>query len=470
METLAYFHLALAYEEPNPSPNLRFKDTDLRAASSVAMGFIASGIVASTLTCADVAGATLYYGSRGADVAKLQEALGNIAVDGVFGSETLARLKSYQAKKGFIIDGIAGAETLSTLGWSSSSKISKGQDIGVEPERREPEQYGRLHLINDTPYMAVVCLYEPGEKKASRYAYIPPYAERTLLDTYSSSWQVSFNKYGEFLIADLLAEKNADKENDVFKVKLSKLNKEDIERGEHESSKALKAKPVSYDIAQGFLSDDLLQWGIEFINGELPKRQFENKMYRRIEEEINQLKPFIKAANKNTPGEIEALTSAFQTLDKSLINLAAYSVSRDTDSFTSSGLNRRLVYEIEKKLNQKNVDFNNYSNFKKRLKEVWSPLTEECEELFEESVKDFSDLSEDSLFLLQKSFLKKKEIEEFKDRQIDVILASATKLTSNVSNKTVEMKLKYCDLGESQLQYSRVNFTSQSQMIPNKCI
>lgn len=239
METLAFLHLALAYEDPNPSPNLRFKDTDLRAASSVAISFIASGIVASTLTCADVAQATLYYGSRGSDVAKLQEALGNIAVDGVFGSETLARLKSYQAKKGLMVDGIAGAETLSSLGWSSLSRNSKSQDVGIGKVWSEPEQYGRLQLINDTPYMALVLLYKPGNEKPSRYAYISPCSKRTLGAIYSGSWKISSNQSEKFSIAE-----KADKKEDFFEVKLSNLKKDYTQLCEFNNKQEPKAKPI----------------------------------------------------------------------------------------------------------------------------------------------------------------------------------------------------------------------------------
>ena len=57
----------------------------------------------------------LQYGSRGADVTRLQNALislgysvGSAGADGIFGGNTDAALRAYQRDKGLSVDGIAG--------------------------------------------------------------------------------------------------------------------------------------------------------------------------------------------------------------------------------------------------------------------------------------------------------------------------------------------------------------------------
>jgi peptidoglycan hydrolase-like protein with peptidoglycan-binding domain len=63
---------------------------------------------------------TLRYGSTGNAVAVLQTALRNsgvrgIAVDKVFGSQTLTAVRNFQFVKGLQVDGIAGPNTRAAL-------------------------------------------------------------------------------------------------------------------------------------------------------------------------------------------------------------------------------------------------------------------------------------------------------------------------------------------------------------------
>ncbi|MBD2683120.1 MULTISPECIES: peptidoglycan-binding protein [Nostoc] len=208
METLAFIYAAVTHEHTNSEPQLRkSKNTDIKASCSSAITLVTSCVVAGTIAYANPVQASVHYGSAGSDVKKLQTALSGIPVDGIFGSKTLARLKSYQNKHGLAVDGIAGSATLSSLGLPTS------------PQNRntQPERYGKLKLINDTPYMAIITLHEPGKEEASKYANIPPCSERTLLNTYSSSWKVSFNGQKKHSIAKFLDGKN-------FKVRTYKLN------------------------------------------------------------------------------------------------------------------------------------------------------------------------------------------------------------------------------------------------------
>ena len=80
----------------------------------------------------------LQYGSRGADVSKLQNALinlgysvGSTGADGIFGRNTDAAVRAYQRDYGLSVDGIAGQNTLSSLYGSASGGVSNQFLSGV---------------------------------------------------------------------------------------------------------------------------------------------------------------------------------------------------------------------------------------------------------------------------------------------------------------------------------------------------
>ncbi len=58
---------------------------------------------------------TLRKGSKGDDVRRLQELLGGLEVDGIFGRKTEAAVKAYQAANGLKADGIVGPLTWAAL-------------------------------------------------------------------------------------------------------------------------------------------------------------------------------------------------------------------------------------------------------------------------------------------------------------------------------------------------------------------
>ena len=73
--------------------------------------------------------ATSRYGSRGSEVRQIQTKLKNWgyykgSVDGIYGSQTVAAVKSFQKKNGLKVDGIAGSRTLKAMGINSSSSSS----------------------------------------------------------------------------------------------------------------------------------------------------------------------------------------------------------------------------------------------------------------------------------------------------------------------------------------------------------
>lgn len=74
--------------------------------------------------------ATSRYGSRGEEVKQIQTKLKrwgyyNGSVDGIYGTQTVNAVKSFQRKNGLTQDGIAGPATLKAMGITSSGSSSK---------------------------------------------------------------------------------------------------------------------------------------------------------------------------------------------------------------------------------------------------------------------------------------------------------------------------------------------------------
>jgi peptidoglycan hydrolase-like protein with peptidoglycan-binding domain len=67
---------------------------------------------------------TLSEGDEGRQVRLLQQALGGIKVDGVFGPETEAAVKRFQTARDLTVDGIAGSQTLAALRADASAAVS----------------------------------------------------------------------------------------------------------------------------------------------------------------------------------------------------------------------------------------------------------------------------------------------------------------------------------------------------------
>ena len=129
METLAFIHTAIAYEDPNPDPELRAFE-NLKISAPLAMGIVAAGVVTATLTHTDQAQAAIYYKDQGPGVAQLQKALGS-AADGVFGPQTYNDVVYFQKTNGLQVDGVAGPQTLSALGLDPY--LAAGEGGGTVP-------------------------------------------------------------------------------------------------------------------------------------------------------------------------------------------------------------------------------------------------------------------------------------------------------------------------------------------------
>ena len=77
------------------------------------------------------------FGSSGSEVTKIQTKLKewgyyNGSVDGIYGSRTVAAVKSFQQKNGLTVDGIAGSSTLAAMGISSSSSNTGTNSANID--------------------------------------------------------------------------------------------------------------------------------------------------------------------------------------------------------------------------------------------------------------------------------------------------------------------------------------------------
>ncbi|HEY0517274.1 MAG TPA: peptidoglycan-binding protein [Solirubrobacteraceae bacterium] len=110
----------------------RAKRVSLGALAALTVGptaSVASGQNTSTAGNAEPATTTehvivLTAGSEGRQVTLLQQALGSVAVDGIFGPETEQAVRDFQSRNGLTADGIAGPQTLAALRGGSGSGLA----------------------------------------------------------------------------------------------------------------------------------------------------------------------------------------------------------------------------------------------------------------------------------------------------------------------------------------------------------
>ena len=126
MENLAYLHLAVDFENPNPELKLRsLKELGLSVPNSAWIGVVSLTIAVSVLAGAHNAMAAVGSGSTGSAVTAVQSALRNrgydIAVDGVYGQRTVRVVSLLQGYEKISVDGVVGPQTASVLGLSGSA-------------------------------------------------------------------------------------------------------------------------------------------------------------------------------------------------------------------------------------------------------------------------------------------------------------------------------------------------------------
>lgn len=138
MESLAFIHMAVGYEDPNPAPELTAFD-DLKLPNSVLLGVAGAAVAASVLgvspSQATAAPAPVGPGSSGEHVQAVQKALG-IEADGKYGAKTEAAIMDFQIRQGLKeIDGVVGKETATALGLDEQYRpigyVDTRYDVGL---------------------------------------------------------------------------------------------------------------------------------------------------------------------------------------------------------------------------------------------------------------------------------------------------------------------------------------------------
>lgn len=119
MESLAFIHTAVSYEDPTPDPEITVLDS-LNVPTSALMGLagaaVAASVMGGTSGQAMAATAPVGAGSSGQEVQSIQKALG-IKVDGTYGKTTQSAVTDFQIRQGLKeIDGVVGKETATALG------------------------------------------------------------------------------------------------------------------------------------------------------------------------------------------------------------------------------------------------------------------------------------------------------------------------------------------------------------------
>jgi hypothetical protein len=121
MESLAFIHTAVSYEDPNPDRDLKvLENLDLKVSNAALMGLAGAAVAASVLGGSSgkamAATAPVGPGTSGDTVQAVQKALG-IQADGQFGAKTQSAVMDYQIRQGLKeIDGVVGKETAKALG------------------------------------------------------------------------------------------------------------------------------------------------------------------------------------------------------------------------------------------------------------------------------------------------------------------------------------------------------------------
>jgi peptidoglycan hydrolase-like protein with peptidoglycan-binding domain len=103
----------------------------------------------------------LSSGSEGRQVRLLQQALGSVKVDGVFGPETEAAVRSFQASKGLTVDGVVGPATSAALRSKTAGRAlmsdfkspiaAQGEEASAGAEGAGSASAGAAVYVQDAP-------------------------------------------------------------------------------------------------------------------------------------------------------------------------------------------------------------------------------------------------------------------------------------------------------------------------------
>lgn len=161
METFAYIHAAVNYEDPNPAPELRSFD-DIQLPNAALMGIAGAAaavtVIGSNPDRAMAATPIVGQGSAGTEVEAVQKALG-IEADGHFGPKTETAVTDFQIRQGLKqIDGVVGKETATALGLDEKYRkvgyVSTRSGIGLNIRSGPGLDYRIISGASNGAYLA----------------------------------------------------------------------------------------------------------------------------------------------------------------------------------------------------------------------------------------------------------------------------------------------------------------------------
>jgi hypothetical protein len=212
METLAYLHLALAYEESPTVEAVNLLENFnlfglLKYQKNIYKAWIYTLSLSLTLVLLRVfsSALALELGEHGYQVS-------DVASESISKTEPKQNIR----KSSPISNLISKIEP--TQNRKNNSPASSSNSI-TKPKHHLHTQDGKLLFVNDTRYTALVFLYKPGENQPNRYVNIRPCTRRQLRATYSNIWGVSLNDQKKVSLDQVSV-----KRGDFFEIQISKLN------------------------------------------------------------------------------------------------------------------------------------------------------------------------------------------------------------------------------------------------------
>lgn len=158
METFAFIHAAVSYEDPHPAPELSL---ELHLPSSAWMGIASAAVVVAALSGspdkATAATTPVSHGSTGAEVQAVQKALG-VQADGQYGAKTAAAVTDFQIRQGLKqVDGVVGQETATALGlnekYQPTGYVDTASGAGLNVRTGPGLEYRVLGTVPDGTYL-----------------------------------------------------------------------------------------------------------------------------------------------------------------------------------------------------------------------------------------------------------------------------------------------------------------------------
>ncbi|MBD2212159.1 hypothetical protein H6G27_20130 [Nostoc linckia FACHB-104] len=191
METLAYTHAAVDYEEFNSSSELsvfrNIKIKALKAVKSIAIaaGGITASVVVGTVSLASTNPIRESAVTNGARVVPLHTGFVSDDTKGSVSYLPITSLdKAVLPRQGH----------MSNIKRKETTKAQAEKTENMQDSSSGKRGYGKLTLVNDTPIGRVIYLMAPWEDQPTRYAYMAACTKRAMKNDYTNGWRYTMDK------------------------------------------------------------------------------------------------------------------------------------------------------------------------------------------------------------------------------------------------------------------------------------